>query len=95
MGQDIPFRPSLYVLGDPAPLKGIPESHTKWIHTAIMLGRKLLIREWKSGDLPSFSPWFIYLGTVAAYEELSYRMIKRLHTYHAKWGKYIDFIKGP
>lgn len=95
MGHCIPFQPSLYVLGDPAPSSEIPEAHTKWIHTAIMLGRKLLIREWKSEDLPPSSLWFISLSTVAAYEELSYRMIQHLDTYQAKWGKYIDFIRGP
>lgn len=86
MGHDIPFQPNLYVLGHRAPLSEIPEPHTKWIHTAIMLGRKLLIREWKSEDLLPSGLWFISLSTVVAYEELSYRMTQHLDAY---------FIRGP
>lgn len=92
MGQDIPFLPRLYVLRDSAPLRGIPEPQIWWIHTVIMLGRKLLVRQWKLVDLPPSSLWFTQLSIVAVYEELTYSMANQLDVYHDKWGKYIDLI---
>lgn len=92
VGQDIPFLPSLYVLGDPSSLTNIPKALASWVHTAIMLGRKIIVKEWKSDSLPLSSFWFTQLSTVAAYEELSYKLLNRLDLYHSKWGNYIDLV---
>lgn len=41
-----------------------------WVQTAIMLERKLLVKEWKASSTPTFSQWYKSLGQVAAYERL-------------------------
>lgn len=91
----IPFCPSLFVLGDPLPLKALPSAQAEWVHTSLMLGRKLIVSEWKKTTLPPVRVWFSHLGIVAAHEGLSYRLINQVERYHAKWGNYISFIKGP
>ena len=92
VGQDFPFTPSLFILGESTSLKGFSEPEARWILTAIMLGRKLLVREWKARDLPWPSCWSTQLSVVAAYEEMTYRLQNRLDAYYAKWGKYISLV---
>ena len=43
-GLVIPFNPLLFILGDPATLEDIAPFLAEWIQTALMLGRRLLIR---------------------------------------------------
>ena len=92
---DIPFCPNLFVLGDPLPLKHLPVSQADWVQTSLMLGRKLVVTEWKATSLPSVRIWFSQLGIVAAREHLSFRFTNQVDKYTAKWGNYISFIKGP
>ncbi len=62
---DFPFCPSLFVLGDPLPLKDVPSAQAEWVQSALMLGRKLIVKEWKATSLPSVRVWFSQLGIVA------------------------------
>ncbi len=47
IGEDTPFSPNLYFLGDPFPLYGLFTSDADGIQTALMLGRKIPVGEWK------------------------------------------------
>ena len=80
-GQDIPYTPALFILGDPSPLKHLSTPLADWIHTALMVGRKIIVKEWKSEDLPPAHVWFTQLGTVAALERLSFKMNNQLDKY--------------
>uniref|UniRef100_A0A669CJS1 Reverse transcriptase zinc-binding domain-containing protein n=1 Tax=Oreochromis niloticus TaxID=8128 RepID=A0A669CJS1_ORENI len=57
VGQRVPFMNSLYVLGDPSALSHLPTPLAHWVQTAIMLGRKLLVKELvhRSGALQHFA----------------------------------------
>ena len=91
---DIPFCPRLFILGDPSILGGVSPPIAEWIQTALMLGRRLLIREWKASSAPAVSLWFSTLGQVAAYERLSYRLLDRMDKYDQKWGHYHLHLAG-
>ena len=87
-GLDIPFNPSLFILGDPATLREVAPNLAEWIQTAIMLGRRLLVKDWKSASTPSPSYWFSSLGQLAALERLSYRLLDKMDKYDLKWTHY-------
>ena len=57
-----------------------------------MIGRQILMRGWKTAGSPSLQDWFVEIGRVAAYEEMSYRRIDRMDKYTRKWGSYIMYI---
>ena len=40
--------------------------YAEWVQTAIMLGRKLLVQQWKSAHAPPITDWYNALTTVAA-----------------------------
>merc|ERR1711867_63407 len=91
---DIPFCPRLFILGDPSILGTVSPPVAEWIQTALMLGRRLLVKEWKAASAPAVSPWFSTLGQVAAYERLSYRLLDRMDKYDQKWGHYHIHLTG-
>ena len=91
---DIPFNASLFILGDPATLREVAPYLAEWIQTAIMLGRKLLVKDWKSSTTPATSYWFSSLGQLAALERLSYRLMDRMDKYDLKWTHYHWHILG-
>ena len=93
MGEQIDLCPSLYILGDSSPLSHLSKSDSLWIQTAIMLGRQIIMRVWKSPVGPSVQDWLLELGKVAAYEKLSFRLLNRLDSYYDKWGKFLDYFK--
>ncbi|KAL2085077.1 hypothetical protein ACEWY4_018397 [Coilia grayii] len=96
VGVEVPFCIRLYVLGDPSVLKDIlPSVEAEWVHTAIMLGKKLIVQQWKSTHAPSIRDWYNALSTVAAYEQISFTQLDRLNWYHCKWHKFIQHLHSP
>lgn len=89
---DVTFCPSLFVLGDTLPLKSLAASHSDWVQTSLMLGRKLIVTEWKAITLPA-REWFSQLGIVVALEDL--RLSNQMEQYYSKWVNYISFVKSP
>ena len=85
-GLQIPFSPSLFILGDPATLRNVAPPLAEWIQTAIMSGRRLLVKEWKAPSAPAPAIWDASMGQLAAYERLSYRLLDRMDDYDLKWG---------
>ena len=53
-----------------------------------MLGRKLIMCEWRSPTAPAVNVWFVQLGQVAALEKLSYRLLNKVDQYRLKWTKW-------
>ena len=94
VGFDIPFCPRLFVLGDPSILGTVSPPIAEWNQTALMLGRRLLVKDWKASSAPAISLWFSTLGQVAAYERLSYRLLDRMDKYDQKWGHYHLHLAG-
>lgn len=70
--------PLLVILGDPASLKHLPPNATEWVLTALILGRKVIIMQWKSSSFPTFIQWFNHLGRLASFEHLLYKLHNRL-----------------
>ena len=91
----IPFSSRLFVLGDPSLLKGLSPPDAEWIQTAHMLGRKLIISEWKASNAPSVSTWFSQLGQLAAVEKLTFRLMNKVDLYMLKWNNWETHIKVP
>lgn len=54
-----------------------------------MLGRKLIIMNWKASTVPAPSMWCVQLGKLAA---LSFRLSNRMELYHQKWGLYHAYM---
>lgn len=52
IGRDMPFSQRLYILGDPSALDDLPSHVAEWVQVALMLGRKLIISEWKASSPP-------------------------------------------
>ena len=48
LGYEIPFSPSLYILGDPSVLDDLTPYDAEWAQTALMLGGKLIMCEWRA-----------------------------------------------
>uniref|UniRef100_A0A3P9MG76 Reverse transcriptase zinc-binding domain-containing protein n=1 Tax=Oryzias latipes TaxID=8090 RepID=A0A3P9MG76_ORYLA len=92
VGQDVPFQSRLFVLGDPSVLSRVSSPLSQWIQTTVMLGRKLLVREWKGPSTPSFTHWQTSLGQLAALERLSYRLLNRMDDFNSKWSHYFEHI---
>lgn len=89
-GDNFELSPRLYVLGDPAIVENC--QNTQFIQTAIMIGRQVLLREWKNPRTPPYNDWFCELGRVASYEQLFYRMNDRWNDYEEKWRIYYSYI---
>ena len=67
VGVEVPFCIRLYLLGGPPILTDdIAPVYAEWVQTAIMLGRKLLVQQWKSAHAPPITDWYNALTTVAA-----------------------------
>ncbi len=66
-----------------------------WVHTYLMLGMKLIVREWKATTLPPVSMWFTQLGIAVAHKGLAFRLVSQVEKYWAKWAEYIAYIHGP
>ena len=60
-----------------------------------MVGRKIIVKEWKSEDLPPAHVWFTQLGVVAALERLTFKINNQLEKYDSKWNVYLSHIAGP
>lgn len=88
VGQTIPFCSRLYILGDPSMLRHLPSPLAQWTQTTIMMGRKLLVREWRGPSVPSFALWHSSLAQLAALERLSYRLLNRVDDFNNKWSRY-------
>ena len=86
------FCPKLYILGDDKALSAFSKPITNWIQTSIMTGRQIILRNWKKPGEPPFSCWVTELGTIAAYERMSYRMQDRMDKYLLKWGHFLNSI---
>lgn len=69
-GQDIPFTHKSVYLGRPMVLQDLTPSNAEWVQIALMLGRKLIITNWKASTLPAPSLWFLQLEKLAALEKL-------------------------
>lgn len=89
-GDTFEFSHRLYMLGDPAIVQSC--QNAQFIQTSIMIGRQVLLREWKNPRTPPYKEWFCELGQVASYEQLFYRMNDRWNEYEAKWRKYHTYI---
>ena len=90
VGLEVPFCIRLYLLWDPSTLKdGIASVHTEWVQTAIMIGRKLLVQQWKSAPAPSITDWYNGLTTVAAYERVSFTLLERVDWHYFKWQNFL------
>lgn len=85
------FSPRLYVLGDPAVLDNC--QNAQFIQTALMIGRQILLREWKNSKSPPIKDWFCEIGRVASYEQLFFRINDRWDEYKTKWQKYLSYIE--
>lgn len=90
---DVTFCPSLFVLGDTLPLKSLAASHSDWVQTSFMLGRKLIVTEWKAISLPPVREWFSQLGIVVALEDLW--LSNQVEQFYSEWVNYISFVKSP
>ena len=96
IGQAVPFSISLFLLGDPSILKGtIPTIYTEWVQTFIILGRRLLTRQWKVAHAPSVHDWHNLLARVAACEQLSFSLLGRTELYYLKWERLFLYIYSP
>ena len=87
--------PKLYILGDYKVLSAFPQPLKSWTRTVIMIGRQIILRNWKKHGEPPLQDWLTELGKVAAYERMSYRMQDRTEKYFLKWGMYLDSISAP
>ena len=52
-----------------------------WTQTAIMIGRQIILRNWKKPGEPPVQEWVTELGKVGAYERISYRTQDRTEKY--------------
>ena len=93
-GLKIQFSPRLFILGDPSVLKKVSPHLAEWIQTAIMSGRRLIVKDWKASHAPTLSLWDSSLGQIAAYERLSYRLLNRTDDYDSKWAYYNMYTSG-
>lgn len=53
-----------------------------------MLGRTLIVINWKHSFVPTASLWYIQLGKLAALENLSFRLLNKVEFYLWKWENY-------
>ncbi len=85
VGYDVPFCISLFLLGDPSPLKEVNLSISKeWVQTTDILGRRLLVQQWKLAHAPSVTDWYYLLTKVAAHEPISFSLLGRMESYYFK-----------
>ena len=56
-----------------------------------MIGRKIIMRCWRSAEGPSFAEWSTELSKVAAFERISYDNSDRGEKYLTKWGRYLEY----
>lgn len=94
VGQSISFCGRLYILGDPSILSHLPSPLAQWTQTTIMMGRKLIVKDWKGPSVPSFSLWHSSLSQLAALERLSYRLLNKENDFHNKWSRYFTYINS-
>ena len=87
LGNQIPFCPTLFVLGDPLLLETRDKHLKTWIHTSLMIGRQVTLRRWKEAGPPSFQEWVAEMGKVAAYEKLSFKLFGCSKAYRRNWDK--------
>ncbi len=90
----MPLSRGLYIPGDPSPLEDLSSPSAEWVQTALMLGRKLIISEWKASSAPSVNLWYNHWGRLAALEGLTYRLMDRVGSFHLKWERYLSSIQG-
>ena len=84
------FCPRLYVLNDPQITSNCGAAD--FIQTSIMVGKQIIMRNWKNPGEPSFQEWSTELAKVASYEKISFNINDRTEQYVAKWGKYVQYI---
>lgn len=84
------FCPRLYVLNDPQMTSNCGAAD--FIQTSIMVGKQIIMRNWKNPGEPSFQEWSMELAKVASYEKISFNINDSAEKYVAKWGKYVQYI---
>lgn len=63
-----------------------------FIQTSIMVGKQIIMRNWKNAGEPSFQEWSIELAKVASYEKIYFNINARADKYVEKWGLYVQYI---
>jgi len=63
-----------------------------FIQTSIMIGKQIIMRNWKNPGEPSFQEWSTELAKVASYEKMYFNINDRAEKYMTKWGKYVQYI---
>ncbi len=90
---DVPFCISLFLLGDPSTLKEVNLSISKeLVQTTVILGRRLLVQQWKLAHAPSVTEWYYLLAKVAAYERISFSLLCMMEGYYFKWERFLQHI---
>lgn len=95
-GSNYDFSPRLYILNDPGMTS--QDRAKDFIHTSIMVGKQIIMRNWRKLEGPSFKEWLTELAKVASYEQISFSIKDRTEKYMAKWGDYLEYIgnmNGP
>lgn len=84
------FCPRLYVLSDPQLTSYYRAGD--FIQTSIMVGKQIIMRNWRNSGEPPFQEWYTELAKVASYEKISFRCNNRTEKYFVKWGDYLKYI---
>lgn len=95
-GSNYDFSPRLYILNDPGMTS--QDRAKDFIHNSIMVGKQIIMRNWRKSEGPSFKEWLTELAKVASYEQISFSIKDRTEKYMAKWGDYLEYIgnmNGP
>ena len=71
-------------------LQDISPSDAEWIQTVLMMGRKLIVCEWKASEAPSVIHWSSQIGHLAALEKLTFRLMNKVDLYMLKWNKWME-----
>lgn len=92
-GTQIPLSPRVFVLGEGSILPGGDKYIKNWVQTSLMIGRQILLRNWKTEGVPPFREWSAEMARVAAFEKMSYKRSGRMSVYAEKWGKYLTSLE--
>lgn len=62
-----------------------------WVQTGILIGRQILLREWKAEGVLSVQEWSARMARVAAFKKMSYW---KMDVHLRICNKYVTFLEG-
>lgn len=92
LGKNIKPTPTLCILNKLDTTIKITSQKLRWLKVALTTAKRVILRHWKSQEIPSYEEWFLTLAETASFERLIYKINEKLQLFNETWDSFLKQI---